>query len=545
MWSSQSGAADLETQASVVAEAAGAPGAESFALEASPLGRLDIKAAAPQESVLTPVQEDAAAVLNIEIKLSRTMSASLALVPQQIRGITLAELLEFVASEEWEVLPPSEAYEQEHRNKWLAGFRWRCNACKRSCHCAVCPLRDHHRPPNHGACGHYGCDGTMGMHQMRNLYEVTAEVIKPVCQRENISYVEHLSGRRLIKGGVAIRTFVSHWWGEEFIKLVKSLKRYARVQAAASFTRAAPSNWSFWICAFANNQFEIQHAMGVDGDVMASAFAMALKAPSCSGVACVIDEHGEIYRRIWCAFELFCVKIVIPRDCGRYLEIALVNETGVLSQGDTTSNVMKTVDHLMTNVHCADAEATVSADREMILECMQKEGVTFEDLDDVLRQLVQRGRQAVGGRRYGPIVIAFSFPYLGFLPKLFSVRVGTRDYLPWDMSCFLALLLPSLCFLSYLSFSAHCGSGGCRDRRSWLHFRRIVSSAFVLQIPLWVAWSLALWADVPSVWVSFLYLLTATMMVLKVSCGFAYCLCRDSIGSHLRQRVDDYWFVQA
>lgn len=65
---------------------------------------------------------------------------------------------------------------------------------------------------------------------MRNLYEVTAEVIMPVCQREQISYVEHLSRRRPTRDGIAIRTFVSHWWGEEFPTLVKALQSYAQVK---------------------------------------------------------------------------------------------------------------------------------------------------------------------------------------------------------------------------------------------------------------------------------------------------------------------------
>lgn len=193
----------------------------------------------------------------------------------------------------------------------------------------------------------------------------------------------------------------------------------------------------------------------------------------------------ERYTRIWCAFELFCVEKVLPLVNGRFLEIALVREKGVISLGDATNKTMETVGHLMANVHCAAAEATVSVDMEMIWNYMQKEGVTFEDLDDILRHIVHRGLAAVRGRRCGPILIAFSVAYVNFILMVVSINIEGRTVCPTYSLATLLLILPVFCSISCLAFSAHCGSGGSRD--SWRIFGRLCSSVFLLIMPALIA----------------------------------------------------------
>lgn len=84
----------------------------------------------------------------------------------------------------------------------------------------------------------------------------------------------------------------------------------------ALWNRADAKNWTFWVCAFANNQYQLDHAL--DSDVNQSAFARALRS-NIEDVVCglvgaswsfhrgIIDPQCVIYTRIWCAFELFYV----------------------------------------------------------------------------------------------------------------------------------------------------------------------------------------------------------------------------------------------
>merc|ERR1712176_1526324 len=67
--------------------------------------------------------------------------------------------------------------------------------------------------------------------EMRNLYEVNEDIIKPACSTHLISYVELLSKRNPSRDTEQI-TFVSHWWGQEFVLLVEALERVARAQSA-------------------------------------------------------------------------------------------------------------------------------------------------------------------------------------------------------------------------------------------------------------------------------------------------------------------------
>merc|ERR1712125_166750 len=97
---------------------------------------------------------------------------------------------------------------------------------------------------------------------------------------------------------------------------------------------ADPMAWSFWICAFSNNQFAVDHAIGEGGDVTSSSFATALQSATCKEVVALVDARGVIYQRIWCAFELFFARVMMPTYSQKVLPVLLVNEHGIVSYGD-------------------------------------------------------------------------------------------------------------------------------------------------------------------------------------------------------------------
>merc|ERR1712137_1246892 len=190
-------------------------------------------------------------------------------------------------------------------------------------------------------------------------------IIKPTCSMSHLSYVEHL---RTYSGGLpearpaTVDTFVSHWWGEEFPKFVATLKQYARSRSRRLCKRKRDADdWAFWICAFANNQFAIDHALGVDGDVTSSAFAMALQ--DSRDVVAVIDAEAQIYRRIWCVFELFYADRMLP---DRKLEVFLANEDGIISTGAVSAEVVDKISRILSEVNICNAQASTEADKTRI-----------------------------------------------------------------------------------------------------------------------------------------------------------------------------------
>eukprot|EP00929_Paragymnodinium_shiwhaense_P045184 TRINITY_DN23117_c0_g1_i2.p1 TRINITY_DN23117_c0_g1~~TRINITY_DN23117_c0_g1_i2.p1 ORF type:complete len:683 (-),score=112.13 TRINITY_DN23117_c0_g1_i2:282-2330(-) len=430
----------------------------------------------------------------------RTRSQSWCELPQSLRGITLRELWAF----------------HDSNKGWLTTEQWRCDACKTL------------SPQDEGPCPL--CDHPTGVMQLPNLYEVNKQMILPACDGERISYVEHLARQRP-EGGLPVRTFVSHWWGEEFHKFVLSLDRYASVQCAEAqgvnlrvvssvcialmcpmitsllvgefvgkqsavmeslehpgephmynmhdanlltdpviqcfklptlnavvllptpsiwgFVNIAfmiigkllvmylsarckrigscskrvsqrtallkdenPMDWTFWICALCNNQYAVEHAVGVEGDVMMSSFATALKADSCTEMAVVLDRELTIYHRIWCAFELFFADVMAPHRFGKRLKISLVNERGVVSDGDCSRPTLERIGAAIDKVRTHEAQASVASDAEMIRSVMEREGTTHEELDSALRDLAASGLEAASVRRAAPLSLFTACPAL-------------------------------------------------------------------------------------------------------------------------------------
>eukprot|EP00931_Biecheleriopsis_adriatica_P032796 TRINITY_DN19092_c0_g1_i1.p1 TRINITY_DN19092_c0_g1~~TRINITY_DN19092_c0_g1_i1.p1 ORF type:complete len:564 (+),score=112.45 TRINITY_DN19092_c0_g1_i1:32-1723(+) len=382
----------------------------------------------------------------------RSRSESWRQLPQSSRGVSLEEIWEFHNSD----------------GKWLQTLRWQCKECGR-------PGEDQAAPQK--ACSYCKC--AEGESQLPNLYEVNERMIMPRCREHQVSYVEFLRffGHDQVAGakqqqGREVNTFVSHWWGEEFHYFVKTLHR---------FTRSHCSSWkfkdhAFWICAFCNNQFHVEHALGYDGDVTTSSFATALRAPSCMTVLAVLDKNGTIYNRIWCAFELFYVAKIMPRRCNKDVQILLGNEKGLVSLGDGSWRDVEKMNELVAHVKTSGARASVDADKEMIQQLMANENTTHAELDSILKHLATKGifkcqqrQKCVLALLLGSCVPALSVDAAVILGHVAS---GSVDGSSWIVSLLRCLIFMSLasCLLVVLIVVRGLPRAACRkDYEDFMH----------------------------------------------------------------------------
>ncbi|CAJ1392324.1 unnamed protein product [Effrenium voratum] len=388
----------------------------------------------------------------------RRRSTSFALLPQDERGITLQELIHLRDHEE------------------MREVRWHCEN-EEAMGCASQPR---------GFQGPCSCQNSLAQGRWRtpNLYEVVNDIVlKRYCNESAaLSYVEYLKDCQRRDGGVRkVRTFVSHWWGEEFCNLVASLTRFAEAECMqrqslrlwvllhstlalllnahlslrlmrqheklddlyarsisdtllvivsnslvsalvmalalleARFNRRQALRWSFWICAFANNQHELSHALG--GTVDASSFALALQSECLQSMVCVIDSQCVIYRRLWCAFELFYVTHVLPKG-GRHfsakkIPLELANADGVISQGGLNDSLLQQIHAAILKVKTKNAKASKEEDEKKIHDFIE-EKTTHGRLDATLREITHIGLDSASLRRRSPLILFFFCPVASF-----------------------------------------------------------------------------------------------------------------------------------
>ena len=191
----------------------------------------------------------------------------------------------------------------------------------------------------------------------------------------------------------------------------------------AFWNRNQAKNWTFWICAFANNQYKLEHALGKNGNLESSAFATALRS-EIESVVCIIDPKCVIYTRIWCAFELFYVKCVLRHE--KQLPMVLINEKGVISEGGLSGKVMYDIQLAIKNVRTADAEATEESDKQKINEYIRERGHSYAKLDDTLKDLTNVGLDNASLRRRAILIFFFLCPVTSFV---------TSDFIWWCIMC--------------------------------------------------------------------------------------------------------------
>lgn len=121
-----------------------------------------------------------------------------------------------------------------------------------------------------------------------NLYHLCELIVKPMTYHMRCSWV-HL----IAEPGTSQDPtwFVSHWWGGSFEETVRKLRSHAEERDVEG---------AFWICTFANNQ----HDFGLGERLEDTPFSRVLRKASCCGTVALVDPKAEMFRRVWCIFEL-------------------------------------------------------------------------------------------------------------------------------------------------------------------------------------------------------------------------------------------------
>ena len=204
-----------------------------------------------------------------------------------------------------------------------------------------------------------------------NMYDVVETIIKPLTQARLVSYAELLEP-------LAPQVFVSHWWGEEFVCFVRALQLFAGTcmsQASSDFTDASNTpeansdpgaNLAFWVCSFANRQWEVN----LGSTLQESPFERALAAPSCTHVLMIMDPDATPLQRIWCLYEVL-------RAHALKKKFHIATDNGVLTFGSDEPFGQQRQDLLtltkrVLEIDPATAKASQEQDRRMIMAEVDK-----------------------------------------------------------------------------------------------------------------------------------------------------------------------------
>uniref|UniRef100_A0A7S2HEF6 Uncharacterized protein n=1 Tax=Zooxanthella nutricula TaxID=1333877 RepID=A0A7S2HEF6_9DINO len=231
-----------------------------------------------------------------------------------------------------------------------------------------------------------------------NLYDVVTHIVKPATALAKVSYVELVA-----TGPQHPRWFVSHWWGEPVLQFVQCLSQH-------SADRGLSAESPYWVCAYANNQWNVQGEVG--DDPRSSAFHAALQ--QVDGTVSVLDEKRVCFTRVWCGYEIF-VSLDAPPFPGFLYDIyTMAGQTAVgLADGYNYADMKRAncrqidkntreagfpiqtvVDALSTKIQ--DAKASVEADRRHILNVIVD--APLNDQPPERHQLYDRLNRLLAGR---------------------------------------------------------------------------------------------------------------------------------------------------
>ena len=98
--------------------------------------------------------------------------------------------------------------------------------------------------------------------------------------------------------------FISHWWGDSVLAFFARCEMHASsycTKWGQGMDQDAYAAYSYWVCAYANNQHEL--ATEIVKSPMKSAFMNALT--NSNGCLLMLDRNATPFARIWCDFEIF------------------------------------------------------------------------------------------------------------------------------------------------------------------------------------------------------------------------------------------------
>ncbi|CAK9034472.1 Uncharacterized protein SCF082_LOCUS20868 [Durusdinium trenchii] len=136
---------------------------------------------------------------------------------------------------------------------------------------------------------------------------------------------------------------------------------------------------AYWICSFANNQWNI--AAELADDPMDSAFARALRG-GIKGVAMVLDHEVQPLTRVWCLFEF----LLSSRE---QLELVFTTDVGVVGDdGCTSIDIALEVGKKIECLQVTQCQASSEEDKKKIFEYIINTLGSLESMDGQIRHLM-------------------------------------------------------------------------------------------------------------------------------------------------------------
>ncbi|CAK9041618.1 E3 ubiquitin-protein ligase TRIM71 [Durusdinium trenchii] len=123
-----------------------------------------------------------------------------------------------------------------------------------------------------------------------NLYHLVDLLVKPATAARECSFVELMA-----EGPQPCKWFVSHWWGEPVCDFTACLRQHSKDRNLRKATLY------YWVCAYANNQWNVRGEIGEDPSD--SSFRRAMR--KASGTVSIVDKSAVCYTRIWCIYETY------------------------------------------------------------------------------------------------------------------------------------------------------------------------------------------------------------------------------------------------
>ncbi|CAE7462267.1 unnamed protein product, partial [Symbiodinium sp. CCMP2456] len=199
----------------------------------------------------------------------------------------------------------------------------------------------------------------------RNMHFVVANIVEPLTEKRQTSFVSLLQGK-------PVSYFVSHSWATPFQHFVQCLQRHTAFTGALEPT--------YWICSFANNQWDIAKEIGTD--VLDSAFAKVLQS-GVQGVVMVLDQQVQPLTRVWCLFEFLLSSQL-------QLDVVFATDLGVLGDQGASPDIALQIGRKLRTLQVANCHASAEEDKQRIFQFIRCRMGSLANMDIQIRQQMSR-----------------------------------------------------------------------------------------------------------------------------------------------------------
>eukprot|EP00435_Cladocopium_sp_Y103_P068799 s64_g32.t1 len=203
----------------------------------------------------------------------------------------------------------------------------------------------------------------------RNMHFVVSNIVRPLTHKTQSSFVS-------LWGGKAVDYFVSHCWQTSFQHFVKSIRHHAVFCNGTEWP-----NTRYWICSFANNQWQIEAELGES--ILESPFARALRG-GVKGVVMVLDHDVLPLTRVWCLFELL-LSGELSLDLTFATDVGIIGDDRCDSVGISLELAKKVGPLQVANCH-----ATSDRDRNHIFTLIISELGSLERMDERIKEYMSK-----------------------------------------------------------------------------------------------------------------------------------------------------------